>query len=108
LCEGHCAQKRRGVELFPLFIANKSNRIKNGRKLCLRCNTTKPVTEFWKKKSQQGRAESILPYCKPCTDAKLRRWAEQNPEKSAIAAHQASLLRRANELEQSGYEARMW
>lgn len=43
--------------------------VPDGHKLCTRCNTVKPRTEFFKRG-----------YCKPCTTARVRDYRRRNPE----------------------------
>jgi hypothetical protein len=47
-------------------------------KLCRRCDTVKPITEFRKDRSKKSGYGS---YCKPCSSEIAKTWQRNNPEK---------------------------
>lgn len=47
-------------------------------KLCKRCDTVKPITEFRKDRSKKSGYGS---YCKPCSSEIAKAWQRNNPEK---------------------------
>ena len=47
-------------------------------KICPRCDTEKPLSEYWKRKTRGGIQPVSL--CKPCSTEKNRTWRHANPE----------------------------
>jgi hypothetical protein len=65
--------------------------IKNGKKICIRCNQNKEITEFAKQKKTK---DGIRPECKDCTKIKSKKYYYNN---------QTKVLARAREYNKTEY-----
>lgn len=47
-------------------------------KICPKCKTDKPITEYWQRKTRQGRQPASR--CKPCSTQANRDWRKKKPD----------------------------